>query len=67
MLNHLDICGMNFGKEELKALCGTLSSSDTLIAVHLSDNGLRSDPEMMLEVLDMFGIGEDALKDDYEI
>ena len=67
MLNHLDISGMNFGKEELKALCATLSQSDTLISVHLSDNGLRSDQEMMSEVLDMFGIGENALKDPYEI
>lgn len=67
MLNHLDISGMNFGKEELKALCATLSQSDTLISIHLCDNSLRSDPELMLEIIDMFGVTEDALKDVYEI
>jgi hypothetical protein len=67
MLNHLDISGMNFGKEELKLICATLSANETLLAIHISDNGLRSESELLLEILDMFGIGENALKDVYEI
>ena len=35
-----------------------------LLAVHMSDNGLREDKndELMLEVLDLFGLSQDMLK-----
>ena len=38
------------------------SESPFLIGLHMSDNGLRTDIELFLEVLDMFGLNERCLE-----
>ena len=40
------------------ALCSALSSSYCLMSLHMSDNGLRDDEELFLEVLDYFGLDQ---------
>lgn len=44
------------------ALAVALAQSDYLLGIHLSDNGLRADEELLLEVLDMFGLDEKSLE-----
>ena len=47
-----------------------LSSCAFLLSVHMSDNGLRSDQELFIEVLEIFGLEGDILNsrhdDDFE-
>ena len=38
------------------------SESPFLIGLHMSDNGLRTDMELFLEILDMFGLNERCLE-----
>ena len=40
-----------------------LSNSPFLMAVHMSDNGLRSDPELFHEVLEIFGEDKSVLQE----
>lgn len=43
-------------------LCSSLLECPILMGIHLSDNGLQSNPEQLLEILDKFGIrNEDVL------
>ena len=58
-LNHVDLSGMNFSNDALLQLCTALSSSDSLLAIHLSDNGLNlqqsmGDNDLTMEILDLF-------------
>jgi len=39
-----------------------ISNSPFLLCVHMSDNGLRSDEELFLEVIEMFGLDQDVLQ-----
>ena len=60
-LNHLDISGISFEKEQLKTICLILASISSLIAVHLTGMGIKRneddpDNDLMLEILDVFGI-----------
>ena len=83
VLNHLDISGMNLGRDynpekfayqswiqrhnttaPILAICSALSSSYTIMSMHLSDNGLRDDEELFLEVLDNFGLDQMSLQKD---
>jgi len=55
-LNHIDLSGMNFQKEQLHELCEHLCGSPNLLAIHLNDNGLQHDDEFMGDILGYFGI-----------
>lgn len=59
-LTHVDLSGLNLGKDELKELCPVLASCDVLQCVHLSDNGIIDDPDFLEEVQEMFGVPETA-------
>ena len=61
-LNHLDISGMSWGIEALVKLSHGLVSCPNLSSVHLSDNGLNSNLESKLEILDIFGIDLEHLE-----
>lgn len=63
VLNHLDISGMNFSDEQLIQISKAASQSEGLIAIHMSDNGIRAEKELQGEVLDIFGLSEDIFKD----
>mmetsp|Transcript_39543 Transcript_39543/g.60402 ORF Transcript_39543/g.60402 Transcript_39543/m.60402 type:complete len:112 (-) Transcript_39543:2476-2811(-) len=52
---------MNFGKDQVRLLASCLAQSPTLLAIHLSDNGIREDKDFMLEVLELFDISEENL------
>jgi hypothetical protein len=54
VLNHIDFSGMGLTKDYILQLAQAMSNSDCLIAVHLNDTGFARDPDMALEVLDMF-------------
>jgi len=53
---------------EIISLARACSESPFLLGLHMSDNGLREDKELLLEVLDMFGLNEESLKsyEDFE-
>ena len=63
-LVHLDLSGLSFEREQLKILSPILTKVNTLVAIHLSGMGIirnEKNPEddLMLEVLDYFGISSD--------
>ena len=60
-LKHLDISGLSFEREQLKTICLLLVEVPSLLAVHLSGMGIKRneedpDDDLMLELLDVFGI-----------
>ena len=80
-LNHLDISGMNLGREfnpesyrhpydqsrhntnpQILDIAKACVKSPLLVGLHISDNGLSQDQELMSEVLDIFGLGEKELQ-----
>ena len=66
-LNHIDLSGLSFGREQLALICPLLTQINTLMAVHLSDMGIKRneedpDQDLMLEVLDYFGINNSFIK-----
>ena len=63
LLNHIDLSGMNFSNEQvLQAAEAALCQSESLLAIHLSDNGIRFDPEVRDEILDMMGLNNDIFR-----
>ena len=64
-LYHLDLSGMNLADEQILQISQTATMCEGLIAIHLSDNGIRaeSQKELLGEVLDLFGLSEDIFKD----
>ena len=80
VLNHIDISGMNLGRDfnpdqfslldepdghcshaPILSLALAIATNDNMLAVHLSDNGLRQDMDIFLEVLDFFGLSDQHL------
>lgn len=66
-LNHIDLSGLSFGREQLNIICPLLTQINTLMAVHLSDMGIKRneedpDNDLMLEVLDYFGIDNSFIR-----
>ena len=58
---HIDLSGLTFGRDQLSIICPLLSQINTLMGAHLSDMGIKRneddpDNDLMLEVLDYFGI-----------
>lgn len=67
-LVHIDLSGLNFEKEQLEAICPLLGKVTSLIGIHLSDMGIKRNPEdpdndLMLEILDYFGIDDSYSKE----
>ena len=62
MLNHLDLSGLSLEKEHLLTLCPVVALAENIQCFHLNDNSIRNDFELMLEILDIFGISEQAFK-----
>ena len=55
-LNHVDLSGMNFSRDQLIQVATAAAQSEGLCGVHLSDNGLRKDEDLLGETLDAFGL-----------
>lgn len=67
-MNHIDLSGLSFEREQLQVLCPLLNAINTLVAIHLSDMDIKRnqedpDNDLMLEVLDHFGIDESYAKE----
>jgi Ran GTPase-activating protein (RanGAP) involved in mRNA processing and transport len=56
ILNHLDLSGMNFNGDQMREITEYICNSPNLLGVHLNDNGIARDKELMLEILDKFGL-----------
>ena len=72
LLHHLDLSGMNFSTEQLLQVAQTtLYNSENLLALHLSDNGIRFNQELRDELLDMMGLSNNIyrvlVEDDFRI
>ena len=52
---------MNFTHDKIKYLCGSIIENKMLMSLHLNDNGITSDSNVMLEILDIFGIQQSDL------
>lgn len=61
ILNHFNASGMNFTHDKIKYLCGSIIENKMLMSLHLNDNGITSDSNVMLEILDIFGIQQSDL------
>ena len=62
-LYHLDISGMNFADDQLIQLSQCASQAEGLLAIHMSDNGIRTEKELQGEILDIFGLSDEIFKD----
>ena len=56
VLCHVKLSGMRFGPKPLLDLCNKASKVRLLMSIHLNDNEINSDPELMQEILDIFGL-----------
>ncbi len=61
VINHVKLSGMNYGKGQLIDFCRALYSCPLMLSVHLNDNEITRDSELMNELLDIFGLGEEEL------
>ena len=61
ILCHVKLSGMNFTRPELIQLCKTMFRLPLLMSIHLNDNEINRDQEVLSEILDIFGIGEEDL------
>jgi len=52
---------MNFTKIELMELCKIMFRLPLVMSIHLNDNEINRDQEMLSEVLDIFGIREEDM------
>jgi hypothetical protein len=63
ILNHLDISGLGFQKEDIRRICETIALSNFLCSVHLNDNGIKfADGELSGfcgELHDVFGLSQE--------
>lgn len=55
-LIHLNMNGMNLSRDHVLAISGACVKSELLCALHMSENSIRRDPELVEEVLDTFGL-----------
>ena len=62
MLNHLDLSGLAFTKDQLISLATSLCVCQNLMGVHLNDIGITDDEPLFMEILDIFGLGEVDLR-----
>ena len=60
-LNHLNLSGMHFRKEQIRTLLVSIKQCVYLISLHLSDNNISQEREFYYEVLDEFNINEKDL------
>lgn len=56
ILNHVDFSGMNFDRHHLLRICESFTKSNLLMSFHMSDNGISSDPALLLQILELFGL-----------
>jgi uncharacterized protein YjbI with pentapeptide repeats len=59
--NHLNFSGMNIDKSHMSRLCNNLVNVQFLMAIHLNDNGITFDEDLLEECLDIFGIRDGDL------
>ena len=63
LLNHVDLSGMNLNAEQILAIADTtLTQSESLLVIHLSDNGIGFDHDLRDEILDMMGLSNDIFR-----
>ena len=58
LLNHIDLSGMNLGAKNLTMICENLYVSPSLLAIHLSDNGIIQvdGVQLLVTICDIFGV-----------
>ena len=61
VLCHLKLSGMNFDGEQIILLCKKLTKVQLLMSIHLNDNEINSNDELIDEVLDIFGLRKEDL------
>ena len=52
---------MNLTKDYLRDIFKYISSSRLLMGIHLNDNGITSNFDFMLELIDMLGLSQDDI------
>ena len=62
-INHIDFSGMGLQREHLLKISHLVQEPCSVVmALHLSDNGIRSNGELLEEVLDIFDIEDECLE-----
>jgi len=54
---------MNLSKDYLRAIFKYISKSRLLMGIHFNDNGITSNLDFMLELIDMLGLSQDDIPD----
>ena len=52
---------MNLSKDYLREIFKYVGGSRLLMGIHLNDNGITSDYNLMLELIDMLGLDQDDI------
>lgn len=58
LLNHINLSGMEFSHEAVLEVSRAAIRSRLLMSVHLSDNGITTDPERLKQTLNVYGLTE---------
>jgi len=61
ILNHINLSGMNLSKIYLREIFKYVAGSRLLMGIHLNDNGITSNFEFMLELIEMLGLNQDDI------
>lgn len=57
----MDFSGMNLSEEYLRIIFNTLSKSGLMMGIHLNDNGITKNYQLMMELMDLLGLNIDDL------
>ena len=60
LLNHLDLSGMNYDKENLIKICEGISCCPNLMGIHFNDNNIidKRNEDYFSEILSIFAIDD---------
>jgi len=61
ILNHMNFSGMNLSEDYLRIILKCLSKSRLIMGIHLNDNGITKNNQLMLELMDILGLNIEDL------
>ena len=57
----MNLSGMNLSKDYLREIFKQVASSRLLMGIHLNDNGITSNFDFMIELIDIIGLNIDDI------
>ena len=63
VVNHLKLSGMGLKRTQIIKISEHVVKCPLMLAIHMNDNDINTDNNFMLEVLNIFAMGEEDLLD----